>query len=118
MFSNFLSREVLDSAAIEKHSPLQMPYMFHMILYMSLTLLHKIFHITIELFGLEGILMIILFLSPCHRQGHLPLHQVAQRPIQLDSEHLQGWQCPQLPWTTCDSALPPSKWRTSPLHLV
>lgn len=28
---------------------------------------------------------------PCHRQGHIPLGQAAQSPIQPGLEHLQGW---------------------------
>ena len=43
----------------------------------------------IEWFGLEGTLKIIWFQLPCHEQGHLPLDQVAQSPIQ-DSQSLQG----------------------------
>jgi len=31
---------------------------------------------------LEGTLKIIWFQPPCHEQGHLPLDQVAQSPIQ------------------------------------
>jgi len=36
----------------------------------------------IEWYGLEGTLKIIWFQPPCHEQGHLPLDQVAQSPIQ------------------------------------
>jgi len=36
----------------------------------------------IEWFGLEATLKIIWFQTPCHEQGHLLLHQVAQSPIQ------------------------------------
>jgi len=31
------------------------------------------------------------FPIPCHGQGHLPPHHVAQSPIQPGLEHLQGW---------------------------
>ena len=41
-------------------------------------------------FGLEGTLKIIWFQPPCHGQGHLPPHQVAQSPIQPSLEHCQG----------------------------
>ncbi|KAK4822675.1 hypothetical protein QYF61_019042 [Mycteria americana] len=44
-----------------------------------------------EWFGLEGTLKIIWFQAPCHGQGHLPLDQVAQSPIQPGLEHFQGW---------------------------
>jgi len=44
----------------------------------------------IEWFGLEGTFKIVLFQPPCYRQGHLPLDQVAQSPIQPGLEHLQG----------------------------
>jgi len=43
-----------------------------------------------ESFGLEGTLKIILFQAPCHGQGHLPLDQVAQSPMQPGLEHFQG----------------------------
>ena len=36
----------------------------------------------IEWFGLEGTLKIIWVQPPCHGQGHPPLDQVAQSPIQ------------------------------------
>ena len=48
-------------------------------------------HRIIEWFGLEGTLKIIWFQPPCHGQGHLPLDQVAQSPIQPGLEHCQGW---------------------------
>ena len=38
---------------------------------------------------MEGTLKIILFQS-CHGQGHIPLDQVAQSPIQPGLEHFQG----------------------------
>jgi len=44
----------------------------------------------IEWFKLEGTLKIIQFQLPCHGQGHLPLEQVAQSPIQPGLEHCQG----------------------------
>jgi len=44
----------------------------------------------IEWFGLEGTLQIIWFQLPCHGQGHLPLDQVTQSPIQHSLEHCQG----------------------------
>jgi len=47
-------------------------------------------HRIIEQFGLEGTLQIIKFQPPCHGQGHLPLDQVAQSPIQPGLEHCQG----------------------------
>jgi len=59
-----------------------------------LTLTHQqkeiCYHRIIEWFGLEGTLKIILFLPPCHGQGHIPLDQVAQSPIQPSLEHFQG----------------------------
>jgi len=42
-----------------------------------------------ERFELEGILNMIFFQPPCHGQGHLPLDQVAQSPVQAGLEHLQ-----------------------------
>jgi len=53
---------------------------------------HKVqvnLHGIIEWFRLEGPLKIILFQPPCHGQGHLPLHQVAQSPVQAGLEHIQ-----------------------------
>jgi len=44
---------------------------------------------TIELFELEETLKGHLVQLPCIEQGHLQLHQVAQRPIQPDLECLQ-----------------------------
>ena len=41
--------------------------------------------------GWKGHLKIISFQLPCHGQGHLPLDQVAQSPIQPDFDHFQGW---------------------------
>jgi len=48
------------------------------------------YHRIIEWFGLEGTLKIIWFQPPCHKQGHLPLDQVAQSSIQPGLEHFQG----------------------------
>ena len=45
----------------------------------------------IEWFGLEGSLKIIWFQPPCHGQGHLPLDQVAESPIQTGLECIKGW---------------------------
>lgn len=42
----------------------------------------------IKQFELEGTLKIILFQPPCHRLGHFPQDQVAQRPIQYISNSL------------------------------
>jgi len=39
---------------------------------------------------LEGTLKIIWFQPPCHKQGHLPLDQVAQSSIQHGLEHFQA----------------------------
>ena len=39
---------------------------------------------------LEGTLKIISFQSPCRGQGHLPLDQVTQSPVQLGLEYCQG----------------------------
>ena len=47
-------------------------------------------HRIIEWFGLEGTLKIIWFQAICHGQGHLPVDQVAQSPIQPGLEHCQG----------------------------
>jgi len=46
-------------------------------------------HRVIEWYGLEGTLKIIWFKPPCHGQGHLPLDEVAQSPIQPGLEHSQ-----------------------------
>ena len=43
-------------------------------------------HRSIEWFGLEGTIKGHLLQLPCHEQGHLPLDQVAQNPIQPDLE--------------------------------
>jgi len=43
-----------------------------------------------EWFGLEGTLKIIWFQPPCHKQGHLPLDEVAQSSIPPGLEHCQG----------------------------
>ena len=45
------------------------------------------FHRIIEWFRLEGTFEIIQFQPPCYRQGHFPLDQVVQSPIQ------PGLQC-------------------------
>ena len=52
-----------------------------------------VFHIyrITEQFGYERTLKITEFQLPCPGQGHLPLDQVAQSPIQPGLEHLQGW---------------------------
>ena len=47
-------------------------------------------HRIIEWFGLEGTLKITWIQPPCHEQGHLPLDQVAQSPIQPGLQHFQG----------------------------
>ncbi|KAM4790430.1 uncharacterized protein ACIQIH_003598 isoform 1-T1 [Cyanocitta cristata] len=47
-----------------------------------------------EWFGFEGTLRIIEFQPPYHGQGHLPLHQIAQSPIQPDLQHFQEWSIP------------------------
>ena len=44
-----------------------------------------------EWFGLEGTFKDPPVQPPCQGQGHLPLDQVAQSPVQADLEHLQGW---------------------------
>ena len=41
--------------------------------------------------GWKGPLKVILFQLPCHEQGHIPLDQVAQSPVQPDLECFQGW---------------------------
>lgn len=50
------------------------------------------FHRIVDWFGLEVTLKIIYFQPrlPCHRQEHLPLNQVAQRPIPPSLEKVQG----------------------------
>jgi len=53
-------------------------------------LFEALYYRIVEWFGFEGTLSIISFQSPCHRQGHLPLDQVAQSPIQPGLEHCQG----------------------------
>jgi len=40
---------------------------------------------------LEGTQKIISFQYPCHGQGHLPLDQVGQSPIQPGLKQFQGW---------------------------
>lgn len=40
--------------------------------------------------GWKGPFKIIYFHPPCYRQGHLPLDQVSQSPIQSGLEPLQG----------------------------
>ena len=40
---------------------------------------------------MEGTLKDDVVHPPCNEQGHLPLDQVAQRPIQPDIECLQAW---------------------------
>lgn len=41
----------------------------------------------------------ILYLQPpCHVQGHFPLEQVSQSPIQLGLECFQGWK--ELLWAS------------------
>jgi len=47
-------------------------------------------HRIMEWFGVEGTLKIIWFPPPCQAQGHLPLGQVAQSPIQPGLEHCHG----------------------------
>jgi len=41
--------------------------------------------------GLKRTTVIIEFQPPCHGQGHQPLDQTAQSPIQPGLECLQGW---------------------------
>jgi len=48
-------------------------------------------HRIIEWFGLEGTFKGHLVQPPCSGQGHLPLDQVAQSPVQPDLECFQGW---------------------------
>jgi len=50
-------------------------------------LITELCHRITERFGLEGTLKIIQFQPPCRGQGHLPLGQVAQSPIQPGLEH-------------------------------
>lgn len=45
----------------------------------------------LEWFGLKGTLKTTSFQTPCHRQGQLPLEQVALHPIQPGLEQFQGW---------------------------
>ncbi|KAK4822534.1 hypothetical protein QYF61_015540 [Mycteria americana] len=45
----------------------------------------------IEWFGLEGTFKGHLVQPPCNKQGHLQLDQVAQSPVQPDTERFQGW---------------------------
>ena len=47
-------------------------------------------HRITESLKLEGTLKIIQFQPPYYRQGHLPLDQVAQSPIQSGLECFQG----------------------------
>ena len=49
------------------------------------------YHRIIEWFELEGTFKGHLVQPPCHEQGHLPLDQVAQSPVQPDLECSQGW---------------------------
>jgi len=42
-------------------------------------------------FGLEGTFRGHVVQPPCSEQGHLPLDQVPQSPVQPDLESLQGW---------------------------
>lgn len=51
--------------------------------------INNTFHRMIEWFGLERNLEITQSQRCCHRQGHLPLAQLAQGPIQPGSEHFQ-----------------------------
>ena len=44
----------------------------------------------IEWFGLDETFNIIWFQHPCYQQGHLPLDQVVQSPIQPGLGHLTG----------------------------
>uniref|UniRef100_A0A8B9GBL4 Interleukin 13 receptor subunit alpha 2 n=1 Tax=Amazona collaria TaxID=241587 RepID=A0A8B9GBL4_9PSIT len=50
--------------------------------------------------------------NPCHGQGHLQPHQVAQNHIQPGLQCLQGWGIHHL-WTTCARILPPSLYKVS-----
>jgi len=47
--------------------------------------------VIIECFGLEGTLRGHVPQPPCSEQGHLPLDQVAQSPVQPDPACFQGW---------------------------
>ena len=47
-----------------------------------------------ESFELEGTFKGHLVQLPCNEQGHLQLDQIAQSPIQPDTECLQGWVHP------------------------
>ena len=66
----------------------------------------EMIHRIVEWFGLEGPLKIIWFQPLCHGQGHLPLDQVSQSPIQPST--LPGRGQPQLLWACCSSVSPPS----------
>lgn len=44
-----------------------------------------------EWFELEGTVKTIQLHPPCHGQGHPPLNQVAQSPIQPGRGNFQGW---------------------------
>jgi len=44
-----------------------------------------------EQFELEGTSKGYLVQPPCNNQGHLPLDQVAQSPVQPDLECFQAW---------------------------
>ena len=48
-------------------------------------------HRIVEWFGLEGTFKSLLVHPPCSKQGHLPLDQVDQSPIQPGLECFQGW---------------------------
>jgi len=45
-------------------------------------------------FGLEGTFKGHLVQPPCNEQGHLPLDQVAQSPIQPDLVRFKQWRRP------------------------
>ena len=51
-----------------------------------------------EWFGSEGTFKIIQFQSPCYRQGHFSLDQVAQSPIQPGLECFQEGAFTTTPW--------------------
>lgn len=51
----------------------------------------QVHHRIIEWLGLGGTLMIIQFQPYCRGRGHLPVHQVAQSPIQPGLEQPQVW---------------------------
>jgi len=53
--------------------------------------IHSINHKTIEWFGLEGHFKDHPVHPPCNKQGHLELDQVAQSPLQPDTEFFQRW---------------------------